>query len=138
MKNACEQWYSQLVLNCDSCLESCFVKVKSRLENCTPHPIIFFDEDTGREFTFKPSGILPRVSTVETPAEDICESLPAVKQATGEIIGLPQEKAGNFLIVSSLVFNASDRKDLIAPDTGKAAIRDEKGRILGVTRFLRK
>ncbi len=56
----------------------------------------------------------------------------------GGVEGLPEQQDGTFLIVSGMVFAASDRPDLIAPDTGKTAIRNEKGHIAAVTRFIRK
>lgn len=99
--------------------------------NCTPHPIMA----AGR--TFAPSGIIPRVATIEVPSEDL-DGIPCVIQRMGEVERLPEPVANTWLIVSAMVFSASDRLDLIAPDTGKGAIRDEQGRILGVTRFLRK
>jgi len=102
--------------------------------NCTPHPIKVRRND-GSEIVFEPSGILPRVSTIETLAGEI-KGIPCVTQTQGEISGLPEPETGTVFMVSALVFNASDRRDLIAPDTGKGAIRDEKGRIQAVTRLL--
>lgn len=102
--------------------------------NCTPHAISIIVD--GKTTTFEPSGIIPRVGTIEKEADSIL-GFPCVKQETGEVIGLPEED-GKFLIVSGMVFTASDRTNLLAPDTGKTAIRDEKGQIVAVTRFLRK
>jgi len=105
------------------------------IENLTPHPIVVrgIEEET----VFPPSGVIPRVGTIETPSQAI-EDIPTVTQAMGTVEGLPEAEEGIFLLVSAMVFNASDRRDLIAPDTGKGAIRDKKGRILAVTRFVRK
>lgn len=106
--------------------------------NCTPHPIVIGST------TFEPSGILPRVSTIETVSVPIEEFVgghkvfETVTQRTGDVTGLPAPVQGTFLIVSGMVFAASDRQDLIAPDTGKSAVRDDKGHIVAVTRFLRK
>lgn len=132
-----------------------------RLINMTPHPIVVRLSD-GREITFAPTGTIPRVGTVETPAQAI-EGVPCVTQKMGDVEGLPEPaytcnscgqidpqaqwgvssccQAGLrpvFLIVSAMVFGASDRTDLVAPDTGKGAVRDGHGRILAVTRFLRR
>jgi len=104
--------------------------------NCTPHPIKVRNSD-GSEITFEPSGILPRVSTEEHEAEPI-EGIACVTQSQGKVSGLPEMAEDTFFIVSAMVFNASQRRDLIAPDTGKGAIRDEQGRILAVTRFIRR
>ena len=105
------------------------------IENLTPHPIVVrgIEEET----VFPPSGVIPRVGTIETPSQAI-EDIPTVTQAMGTVEELPDAIPGVFLLVSAMVFNATDRRDLIAPDTGKGAIRDEQGRILAVTRFLRK
>jgi len=105
------------------------------VRNLTPHPIkVRIGE---KKLEFSPEGIIPRVGTIETPADPI-EGIPTVTQSMGEVEGLPDAEEGIFLIVSAMVFNASNRTDLIAPDTGKGAIRDEQGRILAVTRFIRK
>lgn len=106
------------------------------IKNCTPHGIFLETEGEGLNL-FEPSGILPRVSTFETEAESI-DGFPCVTQKTSEVSGLPEYEPGVYLIVSAMVFNASDRKDLIAPDTGKTAKRNELGQIISVTRFLRK
>ncbi len=110
------------------------------------------------ELTFPPSGTVPRVRTIESSASSV-EGIPCVTQRAEEIEGLPEEDcdkrcaddAGNldpfcdgncegqvFLIVSQMVFAASDRKDLICPNTDRGAIRDGQGRIVATTRFVRK
>lgn len=109
------------------------------IKNCTPHDIEVRVDNCGiTEVTiFQRSEIIPRVETIETVSEEI-EGFPTVRQTLSEVSGLPPFQYGTFLIVSGMVFNASDRADLIAPDTGKTAIRNEKGQIVAVTRFLRK
>jgi len=62
------------------------------------------------------SGILPRVE--------------------GQVVGLPEPVEGVVYLVSRGVFEATDRLDVVAPDTG-TAIRKE-GRIQAVTRLIRK
>ena len=60
----------------------------------------------------------------------------------GSVQGLPVEREGHFCIVSvlALIANQLDpvpRKDLIAPDSGHSAIRDEKTKqIIAVTGFI--
>ena len=105
------------------------------IKNCTPHPIVV--RVNGIETVFQPCGIIPRVGTIETPAEGI-DGLPCATQKLSELQGLPNPEAGVFLLVSALVFGASDRADLIAPDTGKTCIRDNQGRIQAVVRLIRK
>lgn len=60
----------------------------------------------------------------------------AIKQNFGEVLGLPEVKEGVFYIVSWVVKSSSNRTDLIAPDTGKTAIRDNNGFIIAVTRWV--
>lgn len=100
--------------------------------NCTPHPIIWVKED-GEKVVFEVSGIIPRVSSDIVATDDPM----FVRQVLGEVEGLPEPKENTMYIVSALVFGATDRQDVIAPNTIKA-IRDEKGFIIGVPNFIRK
>ena len=61
----------------------------------------------------------------------------AVKNHT-PVENLPDNDTGQrWFIVSRMVFEAApERSDLLAPDTGPSAVRDESGRILGVTQFV--
>jgi len=106
------------------------------LVNCTPHPITVQFPDNSF-LTFEPSGIVPRVLTSEKEAEPV-NGIPCAIQTQGEVFGLPRPEPGTFFIVSRLVFDASDRADLLVPDTGKGAVRDENGHIVAVTRFIRR
>jgi len=104
--------------------------------NCTPHPITFRGV---QDVTYPVSGIIPRVSTVDTPdglLPTVDWPLPLVKRTFGGVTGLPRRKAGTYLIVSAMVLSASDRDDLIAPDTGASAIRGDKGHIVAVIKFI--
>lgn len=103
--------------------------------NCTPHDIVVKVE--GGDKVFKPSGTLPRVDTRESSAPSI-NGIPCVTQTVGEVTNLPAPTPNTFYIVSGMVFAATDREDVIAPDTGKSAIRNDKNQIAAVTKFLRK
>jgi len=107
----------------------------TKIINCTPHVILI--SLNGEVTTFAPSGIIPRVGVVEAEAMPL-GGFPCVKTSMGEVSGLPEKEEGIFFIVSGMVFGASDRFDLIAPDTGKTCIRNEKGHIVSVTRFISK
>jgi len=109
--------------------------IMTKIINCTPHTINVVVE--GTESVFPASGIIPRVSVFETEAEMLGD-FPCVTTKTGAVKELPEFTEGVFLIVSGMVFAASNRTDLIAPDTGSTAIRNEKGHIVAVTRFIRK
>jgi len=103
--------------------------------NYTPHPIVVRRKSETEDITFPVCGILARVETVETAAGTV-EGIPCVTQTQGAVTGLPEPVAGTTLIVSSMVLSASNRDDLVAPDTGSTCIRDESGRIQAVTRFI--
>jgi len=117
------------------------VRVRIKRFSTLPHydeegwmePPPFWEEDV----IFPPEGIVPRVETIETPSTEV-EGIPTVTRKTGRVVGLPEPQEGVFFLVSSLVFEASERTDLLAPDTGKSCIRDEHGNIVAVTRFVRK
>lgn len=62
---------------------------------------------------------------------------PCVRKTYVGIEGLPEPAPNTWYIVSLVVFQNSDRKDLLCPDTGlDSAIRDGKGRIIAVQRFM--
>lgn len=48
----------------------------------------------------------------------------------------PAPELGKVLIVSSMVQAAMPRADVLAPDTGPTAIRDERGNVWAVTRLI--
>lgn len=60
----------------------------------------------------------------------------ARKPVKGEVTGLPDAEWGVLIIVSAMVRElASHRKDVISPDTGPSAIRNDKGHIIAVKGF---
>jgi len=102
-----------------------------KLVNVTPHPIKLIRGD--KTFTFESEGIA-RVETTQTVATTI-NDVPFYKTVYGEVTGIPEPEEGVYYIVSAMVLNASERTDLVAPNTAKA-IRDESGRIVGVDSFI--
>lgn len=112
---------------------------KDKIVNCTPHDIMLLvgPAEDGRQVTLPKSGILPRVATIETEGDEI-GGFPAVMQMFGEVEGLPEPIPGTYYLVSGMVFGATPRKDIVAPDTGKTAQRNAAGHIVAVTRLLRK
>jgi hypothetical protein len=93
-----------------------------------------FPEPWG-SFVVKPSGVEATVSTKEVEGTLLGGTLPIVSVVYGEVQNLPDPEAGIMYIVNAMVFERSSRKDLLAPDTGKSAIRDEKGMVKAITRF---
>ena len=103
--------------------------MKAKFRNFTPHAINLNDG------TVIESEGIARVAAKFTEFDEnkICS------QEFGEVEGLPEKEEGVLIIVSSLVMQASDRDDLVAPATGHPeCIRDEKGRIVSVPGFVRK
>jgi hypothetical protein len=125
------------------------------IKNLTPHPIKVrikrfsslphYDEEGWMipgpswdvELVFPPEGIVPRVETLEAPTAEV-EGVPCITRRMGRVVDLPEPCEGVFYLVSSLVFEASDRPDLLCPDTGKTCVRDEHGNVIAVRRFIRK
>ena len=103
--------------------------------NLTPHAIVV--RNGNEEVTFPASGKVARVS-VTTVNDGNIAGFPVSRQVFGEVEGIPSPVNGTFYIVSALVLGRIvGRNDCIAPDTGKGAIRDETGRIIAVTGFVR-
>lgn len=105
--------------------------------NLTPHVINVIYGDNGqityREF--KPSGQVARVKTEQKIVREI-EGIAVVKTVFNEIEGLPPAEEGKIYLVSSLVAQAvAGRDDVVAPDTGPTAYRDDSGKIIGIRRF---
>ncbi len=108
-----------------------------KFKNFTPHPVNLFDE-TGETIIrrFQPEEHAARVNEKIKHREPI-DRVPVVWKMMTGVKGLPQAKSGVTLIVSIEVLNASNRIDLVAPDTGPgSAVRNEVGLILGVRRFM--
>lgn len=107
--------------------------------NLTPHAIVVRSAD-GTDRTFPPCGKVARVETSETPVDPI-DGIPVIFRETGRLIipeGIPQN-GESYLIVSSMCLDAASTRQrgfAVAPDTGATAIRNEKGHIVAVTRFV--
>ncbi len=102
--------------------------------NLTPH-VITVRAESG-DVNIEPSGIIARVSVSQEVVGKV-EGIEIVRSAFGAVENMP-EPDGTIYIVSSMVAQAlSFRVDIVAPDTGPTAIRDESGRIVAVTRFQR-
>lgn len=104
--------------------------------NLTPHKIAIRTQNG--DMVLEPSGQVARVTTTYEDAGTIA-GIPAVRRALGTVEGLPEPQANVVYLVSSMVLEAAaaaGRQDVVAPDTGPTAIRDEQGRIVAVTRFV--
>lgn len=107
--------------------------------NLTPHKITVITEDENLNphvHEFPPSGTVARVASNQTEVMRV-NTIPVVKTEFGEVENLPEPQEDTIYIVSSLVAQAlaGKRSDIVAPDTGPTAYRDEEGRIVAVRRF---
>ncbi|MHC1589316.1 MAG: hypothetical protein ACXQS1_05835 [Methermicoccaceae archaeon] len=106
-----------------------------KLVNLTPHAITVVQN--GKTLEIPPSDRVARVDVRQTVVGHV-NGIPIVKSEFGEIAGLPEPQQGVVYICSTMVAQAAAKKmriDVLAPDTGPTAIRDESGRIVAVRRF---
>jgi len=104
--------------------------------NLTPHDVKLFHK--GQEFTFPKTGTVARVASKSEFSHTV-NGLPVHKTIYGEVENLPEHQEGVIYIVALLVAQvlAGTRTDIVCPDTGPdSAVRDEKGLIAGVRRFM--
>ena len=103
------------------------------LVNLTPHTINV--ERDGEIIAIPPSGQVARVVREESISSPVM-GFSVAKATLKEVAGLPQPQEGHWFVVSAMVAQATDRADLVCPDTGPGAIRDEKGHIVAVRGFV--
>ena len=107
--------------------------------NLTPHTITIYDLYANK--IALPSAGAARIETTEETLEPI-DNIPIVSAPIpGPVVGLPEPSAGVAYLVSLMVLQhpaVRGRTDVYAPATGPkhAAMRDEQGRIIGVTRLV--
>lgn len=106
------------------------------LVNLTSHDIVVRTPDG--DIIIKPSGEVARVASEQEVIARHAE-VDIVKTVFGEVKGLPDPVPNTVYITSSQVAMAvaSWRDDVVSPDTGPTAIRDDNGRIAAVIRLQR-
>lgn len=110
------------------------------MKNCTKHDIVVRLSD-GTDRVYPPSGKLAVVDPEYAPA-GAYDGVSCVRRTFGAVI-LPVFPPSEILIVPSLVLEAlksegkGQHNDCVAPDTGPTAIRNDKGQVIAVTRFVR-
>ena len=103
--------------------------------NCTPH-VVSVQFPSGEVHSFPACGIVPRVQQHNVPVIHI-NDIPMSNIIYGEVENLPEPKENTYYIVSALVRErVPNRKDVISPDSGPSAIRNEKGQIEAVVGFI--
>lgn len=106
--------------------------------NLTPHVINFYGLD-GNLIESIPSSGVARVMSTPGALKNIGLPIPVASPTEyGAVEGLPEPQDGVVYIVSTLVAQAVKRPDVLSPGTGPndGAIRDDQGRIAGVTRLV--
>ena len=104
--------------------------------NLTPHDVKLFVD--GKEHVFPKSGTIARVNSTSQPFRGI-NGLPVNRTIYGEVENLPEPQPGVIYIVALLVAQVlgNSRVDIVCPDTGPdSVVRDDKGLITGVKRFM--
>lgn len=101
--------------------------------NLTKLTIRLADEDDQVYATFEPGDTHLRVHT--RGEEQQVDGVPVdVTYVTG-IDGLPDPEDGTFYIVPQPVAYTVNRPDLVIPDTGPSAIREDDGQVFAVRRL---
>lgn len=101
--------------------------------NLTPHTIKVVDVNNQVIREYPASGIVARAATIAEAVGEV-DGIAVKHTAFGEVQGLPEPQDGVIYLVSMVVAQAVKRLDIIAPDTGPTAYR-ENGLIVGVRNF---
>lgn len=88
------------------------------------------------ERTIKKAGLVATIRTEESDVEDL-DGIKCYTLKFCEIQNLPAEEEGTIYIVPMPVAQTAGRSDVYAADTGKSAIRDEKGKFIAFTALAR-
>ena len=104
--------------------------------NLTPHEIILLVGDI--EHRFPPSGNLCKVSTAQVDTGRKISGGKVFQVTAGEVTGLPQPVADTYYLVSAMAGSVlcKHRPDVLCPDTGEGAVRNEKGQIIATKGFV--
>lgn len=107
----------------------------SQLENWTPHPVTLILGNNKQIILRPKTSTPPRVVQKKEESIPGPYGMPIILRNIigGNIEGLPDERPGIFLIVSSMVAStATNRNDLLVPND---FIRDESGNVIGCKGF---
>lgn len=101
--------------------------------NLTPHAIRVVDAEGQLLMELPPSGVVARVETSAAEVGRIGD-IPVLRTDFGAVTGVPAPEEGVVYITSTLVAQAARRPDVVSPDTGPTAVR-ENGQVVAVRRF---
>lgn len=98
------------------------------IKNYMPHTLNIVDP-SGKEIAIESSGAA-RCAVKNVVVGEV-DGVPVVSAEYGEITGLPEPQDGVVYIVSMLVAQRAGRADVLSPDSGPSAIR-ENGQVVAV------
>lgn len=108
--------------------------------NMTPHPVtVRVGEE---EITYEPCGKVFRLVEIDEPYGRDVDGVPVIRRSFAvSITDFPELDDPDAVVIVSLpalmgLKGVHVRALVVAPDTGSGAIRDEKGQIVAVTRFI--
>ncbi len=115
----------------------------ARIVNLTPHPINIAVKD-GRTIEIPPSGKSLRLLEVDEPTDPVLignDEVEVVKRSFSLPENFPELDDPDVIAIVSLpvlmaLRNRPIAARIVAPDTGSGAVRDEKGNIIAVKRFV--
>jgi hypothetical protein len=96
--------------------------------NLTPHQITVRTAEN--DIVINPTAPAARMALTSVSAGQI-SGIPLVRQEFGEIENLPAPVDGVIYITSTMVAQRAKRADVVSPDTGPTAIR-ENGQVVAV------
>ena len=108
-----------------------------RLINLTPHAVTLIASN-GSQVIVQPSGSIARCATTEKVVGEVVVdglTIPLVETQFGAVEGLPEQEEGTMYLVSALVKEAANRKDLVSPGS---QVRNDKGQVVGCESLSRK
>ena len=104
--------------------------------NLTPHAIVIEKSD-GTHISIPATTPSARIQQQNVASADI-DGIAVSDVVYGAVEYLPEPAPDTVYVVSAMVAQqCRGRTDVVAPDTGSSAIRDEAGRIVAVRGFVR-
>ncbi len=99
--------------------------------NCCDHKVEVLNERNGNVTEFWPSNMHARVPLTTYTTKLINDNVPVLFVEEHDVANLPDPYPNVMYIVSGIVFNKTNRTDVLKPDAGEDAIRiyDSRGEI---------
>lgn len=113
---------------------------RTNFVNLCPHTLtVAIEGNVENAISIEPSGAIARVKVEQTEVNRIDGEIPVRENVFGEVENLPEPSEDTVFIVSAMVLSTLKgiRPDVVGPDSGPSAIRNEKGQIVAVTGFVR-